>query len=224
MPIVLGGDCSVLLGPLVALRKRGRFGLLFLDGHADFYSPDAEPNGEVASMELAIATGRDPEVLSNIDGLRPLVREADVVAFGMRDTASAIEHGSPDVRETAIQLLELTEVRRLGLARATAVALDALTREGIDGFWIHLDADVLNDEVMPAVDYRMPDGLTPDELTTVLAAALASPRSVGLDVTIYNPRLDDEARTGGTILAKVLNSALQPIPRSRRQRRSTGSA
>jgi arginase len=76
---------------------------------------------------------------------------------------------------------------------------------------------------MPAVDYRMPDGLIPDELTAVLAAALASPRSVGMDVTIYNPRLDDEARTGGTILAKVINSALQSIPRSRRQRRSTGS-
>jgi arginase len=53
MPVVLGGDCSILLGCLLATRRRGRSGLLFLDGHADFFQPAAEPKGEVASMELA---------------------------------------------------------------------------------------------------------------------------------------------------------------------------
>jgi arginase len=59
-PIVLGGDCSILLGITLALRRRGRHGLLFLDGHADFYQPEAEPTGEAASMELGFATGRGP--------------------------------------------------------------------------------------------------------------------------------------------------------------------
>src|SRR5687767_13351054 len=49
-PVVLGGDCSILLGSLLALRRAGRYGLLFIDGHADFYNPEANPNGEVASM------------------------------------------------------------------------------------------------------------------------------------------------------------------------------
>jgi arginase len=65
-PIVLGGDCSIVLGCLLALRRRGRYGLLFLDGHADFYQPEAEPNGEAASMDLALATGRGPDILSNL--------------------------------------------------------------------------------------------------------------------------------------------------------------
>ena len=51
-PIVLGGDCTILLGITLALRRRGRSGLLFLDGHADFYQPEAEPTGEAASMGL----------------------------------------------------------------------------------------------------------------------------------------------------------------------------
>ncbi|MBA3241970.1 MAG: arginase family protein, partial [Acidobacteria bacterium] len=46
-PVVLGGDCSNLIGCALALRRSGRFGLVFLDGHADFYQPEAEPNGEV---------------------------------------------------------------------------------------------------------------------------------------------------------------------------------
>jgi arginase len=63
-PVVLGGDCSIMLGDLLALKRRGRYGLLFMDGHADFYNPEANPNGEAASMELAFATGRGPDVLS----------------------------------------------------------------------------------------------------------------------------------------------------------------
>ena len=69
IPIVLGGDCSIVLGTMLALRRRGRHGLLFLDGHADFYQPEAEPNGEAASMDLALATGRGPDLLADLGGL-----------------------------------------------------------------------------------------------------------------------------------------------------------
>src|SRR5690606_17890601 len=86
-PVVLGGDCSILLGTLLALRRRGRYGLWFIDGHTDFYQPSAEPNGEVASMDLALVTGRGPRVLTDLEGLGPLVRDEDVVAFGFRDAA-----------------------------------------------------------------------------------------------------------------------------------------
>jgi arginase len=52
-PFVLGGDCSILLGSLLAFRRHGRYGLLFVDGHADFYQPEANPNGEAASTASA---------------------------------------------------------------------------------------------------------------------------------------------------------------------------
>ncbi len=84
-PLVLGGDCSNIIGVMLALRRAGRYGLVFIDGHADFYQPEAEPNGEVASMDLAIVSGRGPAVLTDIDGLKPLVRDEDIVAFGYRD-------------------------------------------------------------------------------------------------------------------------------------------
>ena len=83
-PIVLGGDCTILLGITLALRRRGRSGLLFLDGHADFYQPEAEPAGEAASMELALVTGRGPELVTNLESRRPLLRDEDVVVFGFR--------------------------------------------------------------------------------------------------------------------------------------------
>ena len=100
-PVVLGGDCSILLGNLLALRRSGkRHGLLFLDGHADFYQPEASPTGEAADMDLALSTGRGPDVLTNIEGLRPLVRDADVAVFGPRDAEQARELGSQPLPPT----------------------------------------------------------------------------------------------------------------------------
>jgi arginase len=84
-PLVLGGDCSILLGAMLALKRRGRFGLLFIDGHTDFYEPEANPNGEAASMDLAFATGYGPRLLTDFDMRGPLVRPEDTVAFGFRD-------------------------------------------------------------------------------------------------------------------------------------------
>jgi arginase len=206
-PVVLGGDCSVLLGAALALRRRGRYGLFFIDGHADFYSPESEPNGEVASMDLAVVTGREPAALADLEGRRPLVREEDVVVFGFRDAESAAEYGSPDIRQTAMHVFELADLRRLGSVAAARSGLATLEASGLEGFWIHLDADVLNDEVMPAVDYRMPDGLWPDELTDALAVALASPLAVGMEVTIYNPALDNAERTAARVLARTITAA-----------------
>jgi len=187
---VLGGDCSIVLGCLLALRRRGRYGLLFLDGHADFYQPEAEPNGEAASMDLALATGRGPAIVSNLEGQRPLIREEDVVVFGRRDATDAEEHGSQRVEDTAIGLLDLAAVRKSGVEAATMRAMGRLSAATLDGFWIHLDSDVLDDAVMPAVDYRMPDGLGWDELSAVLRLAVVSGQAVGIDITIFNPKLD----------------------------------
>ena len=206
-PILLGGDCSILLGSALALRRRGRYGLLFIDGHADFYQPEALTTGEAASMDLAFATGRGPEVVTNLEGLRPLVRDEDVVAFGFRDAQEQREYGSqPLPRE--LLALDLSEVRRLGVARAAQRAVEHLTsaERPTQGFFIHLDADVVNDALMPAVDYRMADGLSWDELRAVLRTALASGRAVGIEITIYNPALDADGVSGRELARTLIES------------------
>jgi len=207
LPVVLGGDCSIVLGCLLALRRRGRYGLLFLDGHADFYQPDAEPNGEAASMDLALATGRGPLAVTNIEERRPLVRDEDVVVLGRRDAVDADEHGSQRVEDTGIELLDLATVRSLGVESAAARAVECLTKPELDGFWVHLDADVLDDAIMPAVDYRMPDGLSWDELMAILRACIATGQIVGINVTILNPKLDKD----GAIVCKLVGALVRGL-------------
>jgi arginase len=189
-PVVLGGDCSILLGNLLALRRRGRHGLLFLDGHADFYQPEAEPNGEAASMDLALATGRGPTVVTDLDGRGALIRDEDVVVLGRRDAEEADAAGSQRIEDTRITVLDLPAVRARGAEAAARDAVYRLSRSELDGFWIHLDCDVLDDSVMPAVDYRLRGGLSWDELGTVVATAIETGRASGVEITIFNPALD----------------------------------
>jgi arginase len=209
IPIVLGGDCSILLGNLLALRRRGRYGLLFIDGHADFYQPAAEPNGEAASMDLALATGRGPAVVTDLDGRAPLVRDHDVVHVGRRDATEAEQAGSQRIEDTPITVFDLATVRRRGARRVARDALDQLVRPDLDGMWIHLDCDAVNDAVMPAVDYRLPDGLRWDELGALLGAAIGAGTVVGIEVTIFNPTLDADGSIGRALVT-CLADALVP--------------
>jgi arginase len=204
-PVVLGGDCSIVLGSLLALRRRGRYGLLYVDGHADFYQPEANTNGQAASSDLALATGRGPGIMTTFEGYRPLVRDRDVVAFGFRDAEEAAIYGSqlppPDMKT-----VDLREIRRSGIAATAREAVDRLSRPWLNGFWIHLDADALDDAVMPAVDYRLPDGLSWQELDAILRAALESPKAAGIEVTIFNPHLDD-----GTIARSLVDALVRSL-------------
>jgi arginase len=207
-PVVLGGDCSILLGCLAGARRRGRVGLLFLDGHADFYQPEAEPTGEAASMELGFATGRGPRLLTDIDGPGPLVCDSDVVVVGHRDHAVAAGDGSRPLA-SSITAFDLDAVRSLGAVGTARRVVAEPTRP----YWIHLDADVLDDRLMPAVDYRVPDGLSWEELEIILGVALKSGQAVGLDVTIMNPRLDPDRSLTlelRELLSRVLASAWRP--------------
>ena len=204
-PLVLGGDCSIIIGCLLALRRQGKYGLFFIDGHADFYQPAASPTGEVADMDLAIVTGRGPEVLTNIGGKRPLVKDSNVVAFGYRDSEEQKRYGSQDITATEIHAMELPEVKRLGVNQAASQALQGLLRNRIEGFWIHLDADVIDDALMPAVDYRLPGGLHFEELSEVLSVLLASQKAVGMSIAILNPALDKD----GSVVRAFVRSVVK---------------
>jgi arginase len=203
-PIVLGGDCSVVIGPLLTLRRSGRYGLFFIDGHADFYQPEASISGEIADMDLAIVSGRGPDILTNIDGLKPFVRDEDIVFFGYRDAEQSAIYGSQDVRDTSMHVFDLSEVKKLRIITAASLATRSLLKKELDGFWIHLDADVLDDSIMCAVDYRLPGGITFSELSNLLRLLLLSKKAVGISITIFNPTLDKDGSMTRNLVSTIV--------------------
>lgn len=208
--VVLGGDCSILLGAMLALRRRGHYGLLFIDGHLDFRHPgNTDVLSAAAGEELALVTGRGPAPLTNIDGLRPYVDDADVVALGEREH----DPQTADIHDTKITVLDLTRIRALGRpGQAAQRAVDKLVARRLDGFWIHLDLDVLDSALMPAVDSPQPDGFTYNELSEVLGVAAASPLAVGVEITIFDPDLDP----GGTLARQLMEALVAGFRATRR--------
>jgi arginase len=201
-PIVLGGDCTIVLGNMLALRRRGRFGLLYLDAHADFYQPEANINGEGASSDLALATGRGPHVMTRFDAFDRVVADENVVVFGFRDADEQREYGSQPLPAT-MPAYDLQSLRRSGVQPLLDSALTYLTSRDLDGFWIHFDVDVLDDALMPAVKYRLPGGLSWEEIVLVLQRALGTGRAVGMEITIYDPTLDPDHRLAPQLVDAV---------------------
>jgi arginase len=101
---------------------------------------------------------------------------------------------------TSIECLDLARVRHLGAAGTAQIALERLSRPDLAGFWIHLDVDVLDDAIMPAVDYRQPGGLSLSELEIILGAALDAPGASGVEITIFNPALDPTGEVARTLV------------------------
>ena len=195
-PLVLGGDCSILLGSMLALQRRGRYGLVFLDGHHDLQTPEVSRTGGAAGMDLALAVGIGPPLLAALGGPAPLVHPADVAMLGVRDDPKY--YTGDDVRQArdAMHVRALEALRHTGMRAGGETVARNLARSGVNGAWIHLDVDVLDDAVMPAVDSRQADGLAYDELDALLRPILDSGHVVGMQVTIYDPDRDPDGRAG----------------------------
>lgn len=207
-PVVLGGDCSILLGNVLALRRRGRYGVVYLDGHLDFRHLGNSPAvGAAAGEDLALITGRGNERLTDIDGLAPYVRDADIVALGEREG----DEETNDILDSEITVWNLAAVRRIGLDQAARRAIERLRSAGVEGYWVHLDVDVLDDRIMPAVDSPQPDGLSYEELFALAGPLLGSDLAVGLEVTIFDPDLDPD----GTIARGLVDAMVTLFERAR---------
>jgi arginase len=206
-PVVLGGDDSVLLGCLLALRRLGSAGLVLLDGHTDFWDlPDG--TGELSDSDLWIATGHGPDVISDLEGRRPLVSSQACVVYGHRDRAQQLRDGSRDVYREPMLVRNLAELRAAGVEDAANHAAAFLAAEGVDRVWLHLDADCLDDELMPAVDWRLDGGLTPSEVVGLARPLVSDGLIAGIDVTIYNPALDTDDHAAGRVLLDVVAAIL----------------
>lgn len=185
--LAIGGDCSILTGIGLALKQHGNYGLFTLDGHTDFMPASFSGTGGAAGMDLSIVTGNADDILANIHNLGPYFSEENVYCTGNREMDS---HYVSFIRQTRIRYLDLYEMRRLDAARVCNDWLQWVQQQQLDGFWIHLDVDVLDPRWMPAVDSPDPGGLSYDELGQWLSPLLASPLLTGLDITILDPSLD----------------------------------
>jgi arginase len=103
----------------------------------------------------------------------------------------------------------VSRLRSDGPAGAARQALDRLERAELAGFWVHLDVDILDPSVMPAVDSPDPGGIGHAELVELLAPLVRSERCTGVEITVFDPDLDPDGRLAAE-LTDTLVAAITP--------------
>ncbi|MGN9810453.1 arginase family protein [Micromonospora sp. BQ11] len=200
-PLVLGGDCGILPGILLGLPSG--FELWFLDGHADFHDGRTSPTGEVADMDLSLVTDHGPTGILDREG--PLVDPDQVHLLGHRPSAGAESVAEAARVDPAIHQVPADRLRGPDAARVGR----ELAAAGANFAWLHLDLDVLDPLVLPAVTYPEPGGLDWSDLTALVTPLVRSGRLLGVSVADLNADEDPDGRHAERVvdvLADVLTA------------------
>ncbi len=205
-PLVIGGDCPILLGCLAAANKiRNRTGLLFIDGHEDAYSAHQSPTGEAADMELGFALGRNvPKLIQDVVGFTPLINPSEICMLGPRDKTILKKLGVESLRDK-VEFYDDANIQNGKIDVLMSNAIQRLTSK-LNGLWLHVDFDVLSTQSMYAVDYQQPGGLNWEQLEQLTKAAISSGKIIGCDLTIYNPDLDPDGIFAKRIIRYLENT------------------
>ena len=199
-PLLLGGDCRMLIGIFAAFAQREtEVGLVFLDGHADFHSPETSHSGDPADMELAILTGRGPERITRIAGKYPLIKDEEVVVYGIR--------AWDGIGASNIEVYDRRLMVENGIKYSVKEGLKKFSQKELP-IWLHFDVDALDPKFMPVM-FPEPEGLTFEEAQEFLGLVWASSRVIGMSIACYHPKLDADGNAGArlvTLVSEVLSS------------------
>jgi arginase len=190
LPLVLGAEDSAIMGIVEGLAQglSVPIGLIYLDAHGDFNTPETTPSGLVGGMDVAVLAGRGPDLLTKIFGHKPQLREEQIAIFGARDLDPPEKEM---LRRSNIHLYTMDRVRELGAERAIMEAAEKLSRF-CDKIYVHVDIDVLEPTEMKAIHMSVPNGMTLAECARVLRNVRKIGKLCGLAVMVFNARKDQK--------------------------------
>jgi arginase len=202
--LVLGGDCEQVIGLLAGARRYYKhINLLWMDRDADLNTPASTPSGRIDGMVVAHIIGRGAPELVRFHSESPLVREPDVLLFGL-------ERVDPPEQEflskSPMRHLWAADIQKKGAVKSAQDALAHLHAESRE-FVLHLDTDIIAPEEFPAVNMPGSGGLRLEEVHLALRETLSQKTLLGLDVAQYNPERDPDG-SGARKLVDLLVSAL----------------
>jgi arginase len=181
-PLVLAGSCDVAPGVVAAIGDPG-MGVVWIDAHADFNTPDSSVSGFWPGMSLAVLTGDCGESVWSALGRRP-VPAARVALLGVRDLSPAAE-----AERVAASGMHVVGWRSGRPRRPVPAVLDRLDADRV---YVHLDLDAL-DPLLGAgvVDPPVPGGLSAEQLTELLGLVRERFDLAGATIATYVPGRDD---------------------------------
>jgi arginase len=190
VPLFLGGDHSISVGTIGGVTAPGPAGVLWIDAHGDFNTPETSPSGNIHGMALAALLGLGAPRLVNLGRPGAKLRVRDVVLIGVRDL-------DPPERELLlrhdVRVYTMSEIDDRGIADVTRDALQRLAHT--PRLHVSLDLDVVDPREAPGVGTRVTGGITYREAQLLMEIVARDGRLGSADVVEVNPMLDTFNRT-----------------------------
>lgn len=202
-PLVLGGDHSVALGSINGAAKIKKVGVIWVDAHGDFNTPETTPSGNVHGMPLAALCGLgDPRLVQLWDGPIPAVDPRRVAIIGARD----LDPGEKvNLREAGVMVIGMEQIDRIGMFEAVERAI-ARVSDDTDGIYLSFDLDSLDPRHAPGVGTPVAGGLTYREALLACELLAETEKLVGLDMVEVNPILDTKNQTAELAVTLILSA------------------
>ncbi len=204
-PLILGGDDSILMGTVEGFRRvlGSRIGLIYMDAHGDFNTPETTPSGIIGGMDVAIAVGRGSEELVEMFGHSPLLPEEHVVLYGTRDLD---KEEAAALAASEIRVYTRQKIRKHGVDNVIKRILGDLEKR-CDYIYLHVDLDVLDEAAMSAQALPVSDGLSESEFEKTLQSLVQSKKLCGIAIMMFDAAKDADGKEARKVV-KLVTAAL----------------
>ena len=203
LPVVLGGDHSLSLGSIRGAAKHKKIGVLWVDAHADFNTPETTPSGNIHGMPLAALCGLGNSQLVQLwDEGVPVIDPGHVAIIGARD----LDEGEKrNLFQAGVMVMGMEQIDRLGLVGSMEKALEQISNH-VDGIYLSFDMDVMDPRHAPGVGTPVTGGLTYREAHLICELVAESGMLIGMDIVEVNSILDVQNQTALLAVEFVLSA------------------
>jgi arginase len=191
-PLVIGGDHSIALGSIRGAARHKKIGVIWIDAHADFNTPETTPSGNIHGMPLAALCGLgDARLVQLWDEHVPVLDPRNVVVIGARDLDDGEKR---NLQQTGVMVMGMEQIDRMGMFHAMEKAL-ARAMQDVDGLYLSFDVDSLDPRHAPGVGTPVTGGLTYREAHLACEMVAETGKLIGMDLVEVNPILDVQNQT-----------------------------
>lgn len=190
IPIFLGGDHSASIGTVGGVTHDAEIGLIWIDAHGDFNTPETSDSQNVHGMALAVLLGLGPQELVDLGRPGPKVKPENVVLIGIRDLD---DEEKILIRNSGCTVYTMREVDEIGIRAVLSQTLNKFSH--LPGIHISLDLDVMDPLDAPGVGTPSQGGLTYREGQLIMEILADTKKLHSIDIMEINPILDIQNRT-----------------------------
>lgn len=200
-PLFIGGDHSIAVGTIASVTDDDATGLIWIDAHGDFNTPETSPSGNIHGMPLAALVGEGHASLVNVGRPGAKIHPENVVMIGQRDLDT---NEKKRLKKTGITVFTMRDIDEQGISSIANKALMKLIH--LKRVHLTLDMDALDPVEAPGVGTPVPGGISYREAHLLMETLADSGKLTSMDLVEINPILDIANKTAELAVELTLSA------------------